>query len=64
MPIAKIYVPRGALSAEQARALVKGVHDVINDVEKRPAAAPTYVLINEIPCEHWGSAGNVCTSKP
>jgi phenylpyruvate tautomerase PptA (4-oxalocrotonate tautomerase family) len=49
MPVAKIYVPKGVLSPEQARTIVKGIHAVINDVEKRPANAQTYVLIQEIP---------------
>jgi len=64
MPVAKIYVPQGALSPYQARTIVKGVHDVINEVEKRPSGAQTYVLIHEIRCDHWGNAGNVCASKP
>ena len=34
----------------------------INEVEKRPPSAPTYVMIQELPCEHWGNAGNVCSS--
>ena len=63
MPVAKVYVPQGALSSDQARAIIKGIHSVINDVEKRPAGAQTYVLIQEIPCDHWGNAGNVCTGK-
>jgi 4-oxalocrotonate tautomerase family enzyme len=63
MPVAKVYVPQGALSGEQARAIVKGIHAAINEVEKRPANAPTYVLIQEIPCEHWGNAGNVYAGK-
>ncbi len=63
MPVAKVYVPQGTLSADQARAIVKGVHAAINDVEKRPPNAPTYVLIQEIPREHWGNAGNVYAGK-
>jgi len=63
MPVAKVYVPQGVLSADQARTIVKGIHAVINDVEKRPPNGQTYVLIHEIPCEHWGNAGNVCTRK-
>ncbi|MBV8840225.1 MAG: tautomerase family protein [Alphaproteobacteria bacterium] len=63
MPVAKVYVPQGALSADQARAIIKGVHTAIVEVEKRPANAPTYVLIQEIPCEHWGNSGNVYAGK-
>jgi phenylpyruvate tautomerase PptA (4-oxalocrotonate tautomerase family) len=46
MPVAKVYVPEGALAAEQRGAIIKGIHEVINSVERRPAAAQTYVLIN------------------
>jgi 4-oxalocrotonate tautomerase family enzyme len=60
MPVAKVYVPKGALSLEQARTIIKGIHAAINEVEKRPPNSPTYVLIQEVPCEYWGNAGNVC----
>jgi 4-oxalocrotonate tautomerase family enzyme len=63
MPVAKVYVPEGALTPEQRRDIVKGIHDVINRVEKRPADGQTYVLINEIPSGHWGSAGTLYTPR-
>jgi len=63
MPIAKVYVPQGVLSPDQARTIISGIHAAINEVEKRPANAPTYVMIHEVPCEHWGNAGNICASK-
>ena len=59
MPVAKVYVPEGMLTPEQRRDLVKGIHDVINSVEKRPPDAPTYVLINEVPSGSWGNTGRV-----
>jgi phenylpyruvate tautomerase PptA (4-oxalocrotonate tautomerase family) len=59
VPIAKIYVPSATLTSEQRREIIKGIHDVINGVEKRPSAAQTYVLINEVAPGGWGSAGNV-----
>ena len=59
MPVAKIYVPEGALTPEQRREIVKGIHDVINSVEKRPAKSLTYVLINDVPTGDWGIAGSV-----
>jgi phenylpyruvate tautomerase PptA (4-oxalocrotonate tautomerase family) len=59
VPIAKIYVPAATLTPEQRREIVKGIHDVINGVEKRQSAAQTYVLINEVSPGDWGSAGNV-----
>ncbi|HLH90647.1 MAG TPA: tautomerase family protein [Xanthobacteraceae bacterium] len=59
MPVAKVYVPEGALVAEQRRAIVKGIHEVINSVERRPPAALTYVLVSEVPAGAWGYAGAI-----
>ena len=59
MPVAKVYVPEGILTPDQRRDIVRGIHDVIVGVEKRPADSPTYVLINEIPARDWGATGNV-----
>ena len=59
MPVAKIYVPAATLTPEQRREIIKGIHDVINGVEKRPSAAQTYVLIKEVEPGYWGNAGNV-----
>jgi len=63
MPVAKVYVPEGLLTTDQRRDIVKGIHDVINSVEKRPANAQTYVLINEVPSGDWGNAGTVYTPR-
>ena len=59
MPVAKVYVPEGILNPDQRREIVKGIHDVVTAVEKRPANSPTYVLINEVPASNWGVTGNV-----
>ena len=59
MPVAKVYVPEGTLTPDQRREIVKGIHDVINSVEKRPPDGQTYVLINDVPSGHWGNAGTV-----
>jgi 4-oxalocrotonate tautomerase family enzyme len=58
MPVAKVYVPEGILTPDQRREIIRGIHDVIVGVEKRPANSPTYVLINEIPAGDWGASGN------
>jgi 4-oxalocrotonate tautomerase len=60
MPVAQIYLPQGASTLEQRRALVKGVTDVIVSVEKLPPSARPYVtvLINEVPDGGWGVAGH------
>ncbi|HEY1257950.1 MAG TPA: tautomerase family protein [Stellaceae bacterium] len=59
MPIAQVYVPEGTLTPDQRREIVKGIHDVIINVEKLPPTGQTYVLINEVPCGHWGNAGTI-----
>jgi 4-oxalocrotonate tautomerase len=59
MPIAKVYVPEDILTPEQRREIVKGIHEVILTVEKRPLSSPTYVQINEVPACDWGFAGRV-----
>jgi phenylpyruvate tautomerase PptA (4-oxalocrotonate tautomerase family) len=59
MPVAKVYVPEGILTQDQRREIVKGIHDVINRVERRPADGLTYVLITDIPNGSWGAAGSV-----
>jgi len=62
MPIVKIHVPDNVLTPEQRREIVKGIHEVLLTVEKRPLDSPTYVLINEIPACDWGSTGRVYES--
>jgi 4-oxalocrotonate tautomerase len=60
MPIAKVYVvPENALTTDQRREIVKGIHDVINRVERRPPESLTYVLFNDIPAGHWGVSGSI-----
>ena len=65
MSSARVYVPAGTLTPEQRRLIVRGIHKTINRVEQRPANAqtPTYVVINEVPPEDWGSDGNVYLPK-
>jgi 4-oxalocrotonate tautomerase family enzyme len=59
MPVAKIYVPEGALTSDQRREIIKGIHDAINRVEKRPPNGLTYVVVTEIAASNWGVAGTV-----
>jgi 4-oxalocrotonate tautomerase family enzyme len=63
MPVAKVYVPEGTLTLDQRREIVKGIHDVINSVEKRPTTGLTYVLINDLPAGDWGVAGSIYTPR-
>jgi 4-oxalocrotonate tautomerase family enzyme len=62
MPIAKVYVPEELLTPEQRREIVRGLHEVLLTVEKRPLSSPTYVLIQEVPARGWGYAGKVAGS--
>jgi 4-oxalocrotonate tautomerase family enzyme len=64
MPVAKVYVPEGTLTSDQRREIVKGIHDVINSVEKRPPDGLTYVLISDVPTDNWGVAGSVYVPRP
>ena len=60
MPSAKVYVPEGALTPDQRREIIKGIHDAINRIEKRPPnGLLTYVVVTEIPAGNWGVAGTV-----
>jgi 4-oxalocrotonate tautomerase len=60
MPLAQIYVPEGALTLDQKRAMIKGVTDVIAGVENLPDTGRPYVtvLIIETPNGGWGVAGH------
>jgi 4-oxalocrotonate tautomerase len=60
MPIAQIYLPQGASTLEQRRAIIKGVTDVLVSVEKLPPSGRPYVtvLINEVADGGWGVAGH------
>jgi len=60
MPLAQIYVPQGAITLEQRRAIIKGVTEVLVAVEKLPPSGKPYVtvLINEIADGGWGVAGH------
>ena len=64
MPVAKVYVPEGTLTSDQRREIVKGIHDVINSVEKRSPGGLTYVLISDVPIGNWGVAGSVYVPRP
>jgi 4-oxalocrotonate tautomerase len=60
MPLAQIYVPEGALTLAQKRAMIKGVTDVIAGVEDLPDTGRPFVtvLIIETPNGGWGVAGH------
>jgi 4-oxalocrotonate tautomerase family enzyme len=59
MPLAKVYVPEGALTAAQRSEIIRGITDVINTTENRPPENRpyTYVMIIELPHDNWGVGG-------
>lgn len=59
MPIAKVHVPEDPLTPGQRREIVRGLHEVLLAVEKRPLDSPTYVLIHEVPARDWGAIGRL-----
>jgi phenylpyruvate tautomerase PptA (4-oxalocrotonate tautomerase family) len=63
MPVAKVYVPENTLTPDQRREIVKGIHAVINTVERRATDAQTYVLITDVPSGGWGNSGAVYAPK-
>jgi phenylpyruvate tautomerase PptA (4-oxalocrotonate tautomerase family) len=54
MPVAKVYIPEGALTRDQRCKIVEGIHEAIVAVRKAPIDAPTYVVINEVPTAKLG----------
>ncbi len=60
MPLAQIFVPQGAITLDQRRAIVRGVTEVLARVEGLPPSALGYVtvLINEVSDGGWGVAGH------
>lgn len=60
MPLAQVYVPQGVLTLDQRRAMIKGITDVMVEVEGLPAIARPYVtvLITEVADGGWGVAGH------
>ena len=59
MPLAKVFVPQGVLTAEQRSEIIQGIHHAIVTVRKAPSDAPTYVTITEVPAGDWGFTGKV-----
>ena len=60
MPMVTIQVTRegsspdrGAVTAEEKAALIKGVSQLLLDVLNKPLDA-TFVVIEEVPLENWG----------
>lgn len=60
MPYVKVEITRDGVTAEQKRAVIKGITDVLVKVlDKDPAA--TFVVIEEIDTDNWGHKGTSVT---
>jgi len=60
MPYVKVEITRDGVSAEQKRAVIKGITDVlVNVLNKDPAT--TFVVIDEIDTDNWGHKGTSVT---
>jgi 4-oxalocrotonate tautomerase family enzyme len=64
-PLIELHIPAGILSAEQKRAMIKGVSDVVVNALKWPDLDRKYlwVQILEVPSGGWGVAGEVFTPR-
>lgn len=62
MPLVRMSVPAGALSAAQKTELITRITDVVVDVEGIEELRPlVHVLIDEIPDGGWGTGGRAWT---
>jgi 4-oxalocrotonate tautomerase len=56
MPYVNVRITREGATADQKRALIRGVTDLLADVlDKDPAT--TFVVIDEVELEDWGVGG-------
>ncbi|MEI2297628.1 tautomerase family protein [Ensifer sp. MJa1] len=56
MPYVNIKITREGATAEQKKALIKGVTDLLQTVLNK-APASTFVVIDEVALEDWGVGG-------
>jgi 4-oxalocrotonate tautomerase len=62
MPYVNIKVTREGVTAEQKAALIAGVTQLLEEVlDKSPAS--TFVVIDEIDTENWGTCGEPVTQR-
>ena len=60
MPYVNIQITREGATAEQKAELIQGVTDLLQRVlNKNPAT--TFVIIDEVDTDNWGSAGQSVT---
>jgi 4-oxalocrotonate tautomerase len=56
MPMVTIQVTRTGVSAEEKKALIAGVSNLLLEVLNKPLDS-TFVVIEEVPLENWGVGG-------
>ena len=62
MPYVNIKITDEGVTFEQKARLIEGVTDLLKDVlGKNPAT--TFVVIDEVPTDNWGIAGEQVTSR-
>ena len=62
MPYVNIKITEEGATAEQKARLIEGVTNLLRDVlGKNPAS--TFVVIDEVPTDNWGIAGEQVTSR-
>ena len=62
MPYVNIKITEEGVTSDQKAKLIKGVTDLLKEVlGKNPAT--TIVVIDEVPTDNWGIAGEQVTSR-
>ena len=62
MPYVNIRITEGGVTSEQKARLIEGVTNLLKDIlGKNPAT--TMVVIDEIPTDNWGIAGEQVTLR-
>ena len=62
MPYVHIRITDEGVTAEQKKQLIAGVTQLLQDVlGKNPAT--TFVIIDEVPTDNWGIAGESVTDR-
>lgn len=62
MPYVNIQITREGVSKEQKARLIAGVTELLHSVLGKPPAS-TFVVIDEIETDNWGTAGEQVTDK-
>ncbi|ROL68809.1 4-oxalocrotonate tautomerase [Pseudomonas chlororaphis] len=61
MPYVNIKVTQEGVTAEHKRQLIEGVTALLHTVLNKPPAS-TFVVIDEVPTDNWGVAGETVTA--